>query len=64
MVVLEALDGIVCAIYGLGFFGMKMLSLSFLSLGRLRGGGFDFCSLVDEDASSTCGLFGSGCRRE
>lgn len=35
---------------------MKILPLSFL--GRLRGGGgFGFCSLVDEDASSACSLF-------
>lgn len=49
-------------IYSLGFFGMKiLLPLSFL--GRLRGR-FGFCSLLDEDGSSTNGLFGSGCCKE
>ena len=46
--------------YGLGFFGMNILPLSFLD--RLRG--FDLCWFVDEDESSTYGLFGSGCRIE
>lgn len=45
-------------VYGLGFLGMKILPLSFL--GRFCGGGISFCSLIDEGASATKGLFVRG----
>lgn len=56
---LKDLDCVEYDIYGLGFFGIKILPLSFF--GRLCGGGIGLCSFIDEDASSASGLFGRGC---